>query len=108
MDQIQRFENDLQVEQEALLLDLGNIEPFAAFIASVAVSGKIGNGAITAVQAQISRFKDRFGESELLRLENAIYKNFRNMRRAGLLPNEDLRLRAEDRVEKLFKKMAPN
>lgn len=108
MDQIQRFTSDRQVEEEAHLLDPSNMEHLATFIASVAVSEISGEHAAATVAARIEAFRKSSDEDATLRLEQAIYKRFREYRRAGLLQTEQERQDAEGFVERFFPRQAPN
>lgn len=108
MDQIQRFSDDQQIEQEAHLLDLGNMEQLATFIASVAVSETVGESAVGTVHARIETFRKQNDSDSMLQLENSIYRKFRQYRREGVLKTEPHRLQAEALVGRLFPRTAPN
>ena len=108
MDQIHPFEDDLQVEQEAMALDPSSLEQLANFIASVAMSPRVGNSAVAAARTRLATFKNEFGEQQVTKLTNLIYKHFRTMRRAGQLPSEELRLGAETMVEAILNHDEPN
>ena len=108
MDHIHPFEDDSQVEQEAMALDPSSLEQLANFIASVAVSTQVGNSAVIAARTRLLTFKKKFGEQQVMKLTHLIYKHFRTMRRAGQLPNEELRLSAETVVEAILNHDEPN
>lgn len=108
MEPVQRFTNDLQVEEEAHMLDPSNMEQLATFVASVAISETVGEDALAIVRARIDAFKKNNDSGHIARLEQTIYKNFRQYRRAGLLQDEGQRLAAEKIVERFFPYEAPN
>lgn len=108
MSTIQRFTSDLQVEEQALLLDPSDLEQLATFVASVAISETISEDALAVVKARIDAFKKLKDDGAAALLEQAIYKNFRRHRRAGLLQDEKQRLAAEQIVDRFFPREAPN
>ena len=91
-----------QVEREAHLLDIGNIEQIATFIATAVASGVTGSVAWEALKAQARAFRKRFGAKKMRDLKQMIYKELQDVRRKNHLSNRDLQLRAEALVRKIF------
>ena len=93
---------DEQLEREAHLLDIGNIEQVATFIGAAMASGVTGSLAWEALKAQVRAFRKRFGSKKTQDLEQMIYKELQDVRRKHHLSNKDLRLRAEALVRQAF------
>lgn len=75
-------------------LDLANLAEIAAWIATAAASGIVGNAAF----AYVDNFRRRFGERRIGELKDRVYKELKRVKRKPHVSDADLRLR----VERLF------
>lgn len=100
MDEGKQTEKELR--EQAQLLDAGNLNEVAAFLAGLLVSGILPNAIWDAIKGTIAAISRRFGAAKLEELEDLLVRELQKVQRKGKhLSEEDLRLRAKDLLARI-------
>lgn len=99
---LQPSAEDRRVAKEAERLDPESLQEITIFISNAAATNSVGPDALLAIKTKVQAFRERFGNEKTQRLLHASYKQLRQIRRQGMLQNEEDRFRAEELVHLIF------
>ncbi len=100
MDEGKQTERELR--EHAQLLDAGNLNEVAAFLAGLLANGILPNAIWDAIKGTIAAISRRFGAAKLDELEALIVEELQKVQRKGKhLSKDDLHLRAKDLLARI-------
>lgn len=90
------LKSEAELRDEAQLLDAGNLNEIAAFLAGLLANGVLPNAIWDAIKGTIAAVRRRFGAAKLEELEDRVVKELQKIQRKGRhLSEDDLRLRTK-------------